>query len=125
MRKSRKYVLPAFALLVASAPVFSQTALQRSTELCAAMQPIAADNGRKFEVIRPGACRVSIDTGYFLYVSNFDRFLHLSLGVDADRTGLFGPQASAYMLHLRDRARIISHWKEQWCSSTWGGLCGA
>ena len=26
---------------------------------------------------------------------------------------------------LRDRARIISHWKEQWCSSTWGGLCGA
>jgi adenine-specific DNA methylase len=26
---------------------------------------------------------------------------------------------------LRDRARIISHLKEQWCSSTWGGLCGA
>jgi hypothetical protein len=26
-------------------------------------------------------------------------------------------------LVLSIRARITSHWKEQWCSSTWGGFC--
>ena len=40
-------------------------------------------------------------------------YLWLELGVDLD------------IFPLRDRARIISHWKERWCSSTWGGLCGA
>ena len=97
MGKPRKHVLPVFALLLASAPVFSQTASQRSDELCAAIQPIALENGRSFEVTRPGACRVSIDTGYDLFVMYDDRSLHLALGVNG---GLLKGDASALWLHL-------------------------
>src|ERR1017187_6163358 len=84
MRRSRKHVLPVFAMLVASSPVFSQTAPQRSEELCVAIQPTALENARRFEfdVMRSGACRVNIDNGYDLFVTYDDRALHLAIGVN-------------------------------------------
>src|ERR1035441_2112788 len=97
MRKSRKHLLPFFALLVASAPVFSQTAIQRSTELCAAMQPIAAENGQRFQMGPNGGCDVKIDTGYYLIVAHEKQSLHLVMGI---ATQLFNGEASALWLHL-------------------------
>ena len=97
MRKSRKPLLPFFALLVASAPVFSQTAIQRSTELCAAMQPIAAENGQRFQMGPNGGCDVKIDTGYYLIVAHEKQSLHLVMGI---ATQLFNGEASALWLHL-------------------------
>ena len=103
MRKSRKHVLPVFALLVASAPVFSQTASQLSNGLCAEIESNALENGRLFEVFKPpvgsrltGGCRASAD-GYFLSVTNSERILHLALGFNV---GLLSADASAFWLRL-------------------------
>jgi hypothetical protein len=86
-------------MLVASSPVFSQTAPQRSEELCVAIQPTALENARRFEfdVMRSGACRVNIDNGYDLFVTYDDRALHLAIGVNL---GLLNGDASAFWLHL-------------------------
>jgi hypothetical protein len=65
--------------------------------LCAAIQPTAVENGRRFEVTQPGACQVNIDTGYDLFVMYDDRSLHLALGVNF---GLLNGDASAFWLHL-------------------------
>jgi hypothetical protein len=42
----------------------------------------------------------------------------------ADLIRFVGEDIQRLHRHLRDSARIISHWKEQWCSSSLAGFCG-
>jgi hypothetical protein len=98
MRKSRKHVLPVFALLVASVPVFSQTALQRANELCATIQQqVAAEKDKSFQMSRAGDCHFKIDTGYILLVTHEKQSLRIVMGFNAV---LLNGDASALWLHL-------------------------
>jgi hypothetical protein len=100
MRTRRKIsclaVLP-FLIGAAAAPALSQTAPQRSDELCAALQQTAVEQARKFTVTRAGACRVNIDTGYDFFVNYDEQTLHLGLVIDA---GLLNGDASALWLRI-------------------------
>ena len=84
-------------LIAAAAPALSQTAPQRSDELCATLQQTATEKARKFTVPRAGACMVNIDTGYDFFVNYDEQTLHLGLVIEA---GLLNGDASALWLRI-------------------------
>lgn len=92
--RSNCSVLLAF---VAIFPAMSQTAPQRSNELCTSLSAVASERALRFTPFKPGACAIDIDTGYTLFVNYDHRLLHVSLGVNA---AILNGDASAIWLRL-------------------------
>jgi hypothetical protein len=86
--------LPASIL---TAPVFCQTAPQRSEELCATLQQSASENGYSFRVTEPGFCAAEIDKGYTILVSYIKEGLSVGLVIDV---GALNGDAGALWLRL-------------------------
>lgn len=84
-------------VLVLAAPVFCQTAPQRSEEFCGVLQQSASENNHTFKFTGPGACAAEIDKGYTLIVSYQEEILSVGLVIDAP---VLNGDASAFWLRL-------------------------
>jgi hypothetical protein len=94
----RDWCLLFLSLAVWALPSFAQPAPERSDELCASLKISASDSGRVFNAYKPGACMMSIDTGYNLFVDyNPPETLAVSLSVSPV---LLNGDASAFWLRL-------------------------
>jgi hypothetical protein len=80
-----------------AAPVFCQTAPQRSEELCATLQQSASENGYSFRLTQPGFCAAEIDKGYTVLVSYIKEAVSVGLVIDV---GVLNGDADAFWLRL-------------------------
>jgi hypothetical protein len=99
MKKKVIFVRISLFLLASmlAAPVFCQTAPQRSEELCATLQESASENGYSFRVTEPGFCAADIDKGYTIIISYNKEDLYVGLIIDV---GVLNGDASAFWLRL-------------------------